>query len=358
MKENFNIENLVNQKLQNFEADVNPAVWAKVQAGIGAGAVVTTGLSTGLKIGLISGGIIAASVITYFAAFNGSDNQDLQTAEPKNITTNELTNTVNDNIQMDESIIVVDNNNDPVIIENKEKIEAELRQNNVNGSNNQPVNTSNNVVVQSNNTTNTNNTVNSNQNQVVNQNSNNTQVIENHQVDEKILQPTGKIEYTLSGGIPAVITLKANAQNAKEIKWDFGDGTYGNGEETKHTYQKPGNYRIKLTIVANKGLVYEESVEITIKTKSSIDNIPNVITPNGDRINDYFSIKSTEIENFSITIIDKSGNEVFFSNDKEFVWDATDKFGDMVEKGMYTYLIIAEGKDGSVIKVPGSLYVQ
>jgi gliding motility-associated-like protein len=86
--------------------------------------------------------------------------------------------------------------------------------------------------------------------------------------------------------------------------------------------------------------------------------VPNVITPNGDRINDYFYVKSTDIETFTISIRDRNGNEIFSSNDKEFNWDGTNYSGDLVEKGMYTYLIIAQGKDGSVIKLPGQIYVQ
>ena len=94
------------------------------------------------------------------------------------------------------------------------------------------------------------------------------------------------------------------------------------------------------------------------KTKSSIDNIPNVITPDGDRINDLFTVKTTEIKTFFISISYTQGNVVFESNDKDFEWDGTNLFGEKVESGTYIYTIIAEGEDGGVFKIPGQLYVR
>ena len=144
----------------------------------------------------------------------------------------------------------------------------------------------------------------------------------------------------------------------KEVRWNFKDGTSAEGIEAKHTYTKPGKYTVEMIVAGGDGSAYGETQEIIVKSKSSVDNIPNVITPNGDRINDFFSIKATDIENFSISIRDSRGNEIFSSTDQNFAWDGTDFSGNIVEKGMYTYIIIAEGTDGSVIKLPGQIYVQ
>lgn len=357
MKGNNNIEELFKQKFDGFQADVNPQIWANIQAGLGTTAAVTTGVSVGVKIGLITGGIAAASLATWYFGFyepagetaktENKITADTQNSEPQNTT--------------GETIIYVADENDPAIIENKEQIENELKnhqnQNNV---------TSNSQVGQAPNNGTTNDSQNTNNNtgnnEVITSNQQDAQVIQNNQAqDPQAVEstPNARMEYSQSNVFaPSVITFNSNASDYKEVRWDFGDGTLANGFETKHTFSKAGVYKVTMTVIGKGKVNYQESQEITVKSKSSIDNIPNVITPNGDRINDYFSVKSTDIETFQITITDQRGNEIFASNDAEFVWDGTNYDGQTVDRGMYYYVIIAEGKDGSVIKLPGQIYVQ
>lgn len=349
MKGNINIEEILKQKFDNFQPDVNPNIWANVQAGIGAGTAVTTGVSIGVKIGLISSGIIAASVATWYFGFY-EPTVPAETITQKNTIEQPVDNT---NITT-EPIIVVNDQNDPVIIENKEKIEKELRVYQApvesiegpisyTGVSTQPTNT---TVIDNTTTSNT---------PVTNSNSNTNNPVN----DKQTPSPSGRMEVVQSNTyVPSVTTFTSNALNQKEVRWDFGDGTTDDGLVVKHTYNKPGKYLVKMVVVGNDKANYEETQEVLVKSKSSIDNIPNVITPNGDRINDYFSVKTTDIETFVISIRDNKGNEIFNSTDTEFSWDGTDFSGNVVEKGMYTYLIIAEGKDGSVIKLPGQIYVQ
>lgn len=349
MKENINIEEILKQKFDNFQADVNPNIWANVQAGIGAGTAATTSVSIGVKIGLISSGIIAASVATWYFGF-------YEPSTPAETLTQQTTieQPIENTTSATEPIIVVNDQNDPVIIENKEKIENELR---VYQTPVEPIEgpisytsvstqTNNQVVSDNGATTNTQTTIGGS-------NENSTSP------EKQIPVPSGRMEVLQSNVYtPSATTFTSNAINQKEVRWDFGDGTTADGLVVKHTYNKPGKYSVKMVVVGNDKVNYEETQEVVVKSKSSIDNVPNVITPNGDRINDYFSIKSTDIETFVISIRDNKGNEIFNSTDTEFTWDGTDFNGNTVEKGMYTYLIIAEGKDGSVIKLPGQIYVQ
>lgn len=355
MKENTKIEDLFRQKFENFQPEVDPAVWANVQAGLGVTTSAATGISAALKIGLISGGIVAASVATWYFGFY----------EPEQSTTPVVAEQMADNIADQESathnnepIIVVDDTNDPVIIENRETIEQELRnyQNNQNTVSGVSVNNNNNV---SNGTQpyTTPNSSNQNTNHTANTPAGVDQTT-NNDVDRKDPIPSGRMELSqTSAYAPVVVTMVSNATNFDEVVWDFGDGQTGEGAEVKHTYNKPGKYIVSMTVLSGK-VSYEESQEVVVKSRSSIDNVPNVITPNGDRINDVFSIRSTDIETFHIVITDNRGNEIFSSNDKDFTWDGTDYSGETVEKGIYTYIIIAEGKDGGVIKLPGQIYVQ
>lgn len=357
MKDNLNIENLFQEKFENFQPDVNPNLWSNIQAGIGSTAAATTGISVAVKVGLISGGIIAASVATWYFGFY-SPTEDQSTTPQMN--TISLVDNKIENETSDESVIVVNDINDPVIISNQANIERELR-------NSQPVintnNSSNNTQNNSNSSNSVNTTNNTSVNTVSGGNNNsatNDVVVDNITPSDKVKPsiPSGRMEFTqASAYAPSVVNFKSNAINQKNVKWQFSDGTMTEGTEVKHSFNKPGTYVVKMTVIGDQSN-YEEQQEIVVKSKSSIDNIPNVITPNGDRINDFFSVTTTDIQSFFISIRDNKGNEVFTSTDKDFIWDGTDFEGNVHEKGMYTYYIIAEGKDGSVFKLPGQLYLQ
>jgi len=53
--------------------------------------------------------------------------------------------------------------------------------------------------------------------------------------------------------------------------WDFGDGTTGYGKVVNHSYTKPGNYTITLTILDNENLSNSTSKQIEVKSDSDND---------------------------------------------------------------------------------------
>jgi len=78
--------------------------------------------------------------------------------------------------------------------------------------------------------------------------------------------------------------------------------------------------------------------------------IPNVFSPNGDGINDVFSISAheeIEIQNLDISIFDRWGNLIFLSHEKDFAWDGRFKNEDLMP-GVYVYVMdvdyVEEGK--------------
>ncbi len=53
--------------------------------------------------------------------------------------------------------------------------------------------------------------------------------------------------------------------------------------------------------------------------------IPNAFTPNFDRLNDVFRpvISGPEIDTYELLILDRTGTEVFSSDDPDRVWDGS-----------------------------------
>lgn len=81
-------------------------------------------------------------------------------------------------------------------------------------------------------------------------------------------------------------------------------------------------------------------------------NIPNVFSPNGDLINDYFKIEAgCQSSTFHIDILNRWGNLVFESNDYGFEWNGKDKNIDVnVADGVYFYRIIVSDEKKDLLK--------
>ena len=77
----------------------------------------------------------------------------------------------------------------------------------------------------------------------------------------------------------------------------------------------------------------------------SIDNIvvPNMFTPyNQDSKNDIFYLITNNtniVESFEFKVYDKWGNNVFNAYDLNFQWDGKGTNGNMLETGVYTYMM-------------------
>jgi gliding motility-associated-like protein len=85
----------------------------------------------------------------------------------------------------------------------------------------------------------------------------------------------------------------------------------------------------------------EFKAEVTVFV---VPYIPNSFTPNGDGINDRFSILGLPPENitkYNLQIYNRWGQVVFFSNDIRESWDGTLN-GQQVQEGVYTWVIYYE----------------
>lgn len=68
--------------------------------------------------------------------------------------------------------------------------------------------------------------------------------------------------------------------------------------------------------------------------------VPNVFTPNNDGLNDVFKlISDNNIDGFNIVIMNRWGNIVFESDDKNFTWDGTSQNGDELAEGTYFWVV-------------------
>ena len=90
-----------------------------------------------------------------------------------------------------------------------------------------------------------------------------------------------------------------------------------------------------------------------------IKSIPNVITPNGDGVNDTFkiSIEDGIFKAFDIVITNRWGSVITQYIDPKAAWNGKNKAGEIVDEGVYFYSLNAETIEGKKIEKQGFIHV-
>ncbi len=123
-----------------------------------------------------------------------------------------------------------------------------------------------------------------------------------------------------------------------------------------HRYEMSGDYRVRLvTVKINEtGNCYDTLYGEFIQVEELFLKIPNVFTPNGDGLNDYFVVESKSLRSLNVKIYNRWGGLVHswnYSNittsdytTEHSIWDG--KIGNrMASPGVYYYVIQYEARD-------------
>ncbi len=141
--------------------------------------------------------------------------------------------------------------------------------------------------------------------------------------------------------------------------WGYGNGavtqTVLNTVNTQITYTASGTYMVYLKV--QKGSCIDTAIRTVIVELPSKLEVPNVFTPNGDKSNDVFRLRSSNLKEVYIIIFDRWGNKVYevTSDTGNFAWDGNAQTGKECADGVYFYIIKAEGKDGQEYDLRGNV---
>ncbi|MBN2616286.1 MAG: gliding motility-associated C-terminal domain-containing protein [Bacteroidales bacterium] len=141
--------------------------------------------------------------------------------------------------------------------------------------------------------------------------------------------------------------------------WEVsGDGNTYETPVLNYDFKKVGNYDVYLTVLNNQGCdtVYTKSVEVLPVNLF----IPNVITPNGDGINDYFVISekgsdkpiNTYFQSSELVIFNRWGRKVLDSKNYQNDWN-----GGNLPDGTYFYVLKCKGLDDKNVVYKGSVTI-
>ena len=97
--------------------------------------------------------------------------------------------------------------------------------------------------------------------------------------------------------------------------------------------------QITYTVIVSSKYDCESTASLTVRPDCvSKSFIPNVLSPNGDGLNDIFKPTLINFKNYSLEIYNRWGEKIFESDDSAFGWDGTYN-GAVVQNGVYSFVM-------------------
>jgi gliding motility-associated-like protein len=109
-----------------------------------------------------------------------------------------------------------------------------------------------------------------------------------------------------------------------------------------------------VTVKTPEGCTMTDSIFIKYKIKCGDIFIPTIFSPNGDGANDIFKVYSRCLNRIQLSIYDRWGNKIFYTEDVSEGWDGTFQ-GKMMNTGTYVYKAIVTLIDDTKTDLKGSV---
>lgn len=178
----------------------------------------------------------------------------------------------------------------------------------------------------------------------------------------EVEEETGMVDVTeYSGSAPIKISFTSNVENLGQYtplyEWRvYKDGNTSSPYLVRYDadfdfiFKESGSCSIALQISFVNGtdtLLYEMAENFKVEVSTSVLNVPNAFSPNGDGVNDVFRVKQDykSIVDFHAYIFSRHGKKLYEWTDITGGWDGT-YHGSDVADGVYYVRIDAKGADG------------
>lgn len=148
------------------------------------------------------------------------------------------------------------------------------------------------------------------------------------------------------------IRFNNTSVNGVTYSWDFGDGGVSTMVDPVHSFAAEGDYLVTMTAI--NGICESTTTQNIRIDPETFIYIPNAFTPNNDRVNDQFMAQGIGIREFTISIFDRWGKEIFYSADMLDAWDGRYQ-GKACPIGAYVYIIEIVNVKGEPKRFKGSV---
>lgn len=123
-----------------------------------------------------------------------------------------------------------------------------------------------------------------------------------------------------------------NSSDATYYEWILPTGTTSEFSPVVCYNEHLGEQSVTLYAYNSVGCVDSMTIQLDWPT-----SVPNIITPNGDGVNDYFIIAGL-VPNSELIILNRWGNIIFQTTSYTNNWDGRSSNGSPVTEGVYTYI--------------------
>lgn len=148
-----------------------------------------------------------------------------------------------------------------------------------------------------------------------------------------------------------LVSYLDESTNTDIWEWDFGDGGTSSFEDPFHTYDSVGNYTVTLITTSPDGCLDTATKEIVVSEGLII---PNVFTPNGDGMNDVFTLRNSNISEFKLEVYNRWGNLIYTTVAPEVSWDGRTTAGIEAPAGTYFWTVSASLATGNAFTTNAS----
>jgi gliding motility-associated-like protein len=157
------------------------------------------------------------------------------------------------------------------------------------------------------------------------------------------------------GMAPWNVSFTNSSSNATFYNWQFGDGSSSVQENSSHIYSNSGEFVVWL--IASNGFCQDSISQLiqVLEPGAPEIKVPNVVTPNGDGMNDDWFITTENISELNVIIFNRWGNQIATIQNTTDSWDGKTDSGDEVTDGTYFYKYEAKGTMGQYFSGHGFL---
>lgn len=132
-------------------------------------------------------------------------------------------------------------------------------------------------------------------------------------------------------------------------QWSEGSTILGSGSTFTGHVEQAGEHTFTVEGTDNKGCKTTATIMDTINEGITADmfQVPNVITTNGDNVNDYidFPMMNSDCIEYKALILNRWGNQVFEATKSNPRFEGKDKSGKHLSDGVYFYKIVSKDID-------------
>lgn len=291
MNQNDEIKELFSKSFEGFEKNADPGLWDKIQNNLNnpaSGQAGQTGIAA--KSGIIKAVIIGASSVAIIAGgilfFNRDTvkvNEEIVLETPNT----EIPEDKNETVVIDyneNAVNEIEVSEDPVIVVKKEEIKKKILQD------------------------------------IEEATINNLDI--NELLDQELLNKLKNNTNSTNGSKENKVVVSENNKTKEEKDKSSIDNNY--------------------TTTSKENIIKEKKAE-----EVYLEGVANVLTPNGDNINDVLELRFSGIKEFNFVIASREGKLLFETSGPSIRWTGIDNKGNALEVGAYKLIIVAIGNDGS-----------